>query len=77
MINITSFEDMLEFINGNELTEPQINEILISAIGIITIYPFPKQRLIDRLRNFWNEWGRLTDRPLFLETEDQIHSEIE
>jgi hypothetical protein len=77
MINITSFEDMLEFINGNELTEPQINAILISAIGIITIYPFPKQRLIDRLRNFWNEWGMLTDRPLFLETEDQIHSEIE
>lgn len=75
MRTISNFNEMIDFIGNHELTEKQINELLVSAIGVIAIYPFPKQRLITRLKAFWREWNDTNERPVFLETEEQIHAE--
>lgn len=73
-IEINSFDDLIEVFEQYDLTETEINEVLITCFGVVSIFPFPKTAFLARLRNFYEKWGSTIDKPLFVETEAEIHA---
>jgi len=69
-IIIKDFDSLIDFFESHDLNENQINEILIATLRIISVEPFPKKKLIEKLKAFWEQWGGGPDWPLFLESDE-------
>lgn len=65
---IRTFEDLLQFLEGNELTERQTNEVLTQTIkSLYTGDTANKKEMIKALREFWQKWSDQPERPLFID----------
>ncbi len=65
---IATFEQLIEFIESNELTSAQICTL---AAGVLKVYGYPKenrQTLIKSLKKWWSKYGHpnKTERPIFI-----------
>lgn len=68
-IEIKTFDNLLTFIETNELKESEIIVIIENTIGIYIAKNFNKNKLIRKLIFFWSEWSDkpIAERPLFLD----------
>ena len=67
---IKSFDDLIEFIETQDASSKDIQEIISKTIGVYTFLKphFNKTALLQDLKSYWSEFKNrsLTDRPLFL-----------
>lgn len=67
-IEIKTFDDLIQFLENNELSERKINEILMTTIqSLYTGNTNNKKEMINALKEFWNEWSDRPERPLFVD----------
>jgi hypothetical protein len=66
MTHLQTFEQMLGYIQKNDLTIDQVNRITSATIGCY-LPPLPKQELIKEIEKYYQEWKDTPpqDRPLF------------
>lgn len=68
-IQINSFEELVGFIQGNDLDSEQLNILLIHSMGVFCDdeqLDLPKAVLIQILKRYWSEYGKNVERPIFL-----------
>lgn len=69
-ITINSFEDLIEVLETNNLSNKDAEEIVSKAIGVYTLMDLNKDKsnFINELKSFWKIYKNkpLTDRPIFL-----------
>ena len=67
MTHLQTFEQMLDYIQKNDLTIDQVNRITSATIGCY-LSPLPKQELIKEIEKYYQEWKDTPpqDRPLFI-----------
>ncbi len=68
-IQITSFDELVEFIEFNDLTTEQFNALIIHTLGIWSFkeeLELPKAELIHKLKRYWERWATHAERPIFL-----------
>lgn len=69
-VEIRTFNDLIKFIEENELSEEKINEILMATIqSLYTGDTTNKKEMIQALKEFWEKWGDQPVRPLFIDLE--------
>lgn len=69
-VEIRTFNDLIKFIEENELPEKKINEILMTTIqSLYTGDTANKKEMILALKEFWNDWSDKPERPLFIDLE--------
>lgn len=69
-IEIKTFDDLIQFLENNELSEKKINEILMTTIqSLYTGDTANKKEMILALKEFWNDWSDKPERPLFIDLE--------
>lgn len=65
---IRNFEDLIHFLESNELTERQTNDILTKTIqSLYTGDTSNKKEMITALREFWKKWSGEPEKPLFID----------
>ena len=66
MTQISDIEQLIEYIQKNELNIDQINRLTSATIGCY-LPPLPKHELIKEIETYYNQWKEtpLQDRPLF------------
>ena len=66
MTQISDIEQLIEYIQKNELDIDQINRLTSATIGCY-LPPLPKHELIKEIETYYNQWKEipLQDRPLF------------
>ena len=65
-IEINNFEQLIEFIEGHNLSETQRNELVRQSLDVIVLFPLTKQELVSELKTFWGLYSNNQERPLFL-----------
>ena len=65
-IEINNFEQLIEFIEGHNLSETQRNELVRQSLDVIVLFPLTKQELVLELKTFWGLYSNNQERPLFL-----------
>ena len=65
---IKSFDDLIEFIENEEASLKEIEEIIRQTLRVIVISDekYDKRDLIEKLKDFWNKFKGPQERPLFL-----------
>ncbi len=65
---IKSFDDLIEFIENEEASLKDIEEIVRQTMRVIVISDekYDKRDLIEKLKDFWNKFKDAQERPLFL-----------
>jgi hypothetical protein len=65
---IRSFDDLIEFIENEEASPKEIEEIVRQTIGVIILFDdyYDKSYLINRLKDFWHKFKHSQERPIFL-----------
>lgn len=66
-IQINSFEEMVQFIVENELTIEQKRSLINNGLKVYYDGSFSNEVLIPRLRRYWEKYGAIKERPLFLD----------
>ena len=68
-VRIDTFDELIEFLETNELTFDQANDIVRQALKCFFIYERPKGEMIKELMTFWNKWKHVKakERPLFID----------
>lgn len=67
MIEINTFEDLLQFIEQNDLTHKQISDIVQASTNSILINKYErKEDLIHDLKQFWSRWKNHNEKPIFI-----------
>lgn len=69
MIKINNFEEMICFIESNELTTDQLNILISDGLKIwcnVEQLTLPKSKLVKKLREYWTAYGDNIEKPLFL-----------
>lgn len=69
-ISITTFAELLQFIESNDLTIEQMNALSMTALGCLSIYATTKEEFIETLKAYWQEWGDRSERPIFADNID-------
>ena len=66
MTQISDIEQLIEYIQKNELNIDQINRLTSATIGCY-LPPLPKHELIKEIETYYNQWKETPpqDRPLF------------
>lgn len=66
MTQISDIEQLIEYIQKNELNIDQINRLTSATIGCY-LPPLPKHELIKEIETYYTQWKEipLQDRPLF------------
>ena len=66
MTHLQTFEQMLDYIQKNDLTIDQVNRITSATIGCY-LPPLPKHELIKEIETYYTQWKETPpqDRPLF------------
>jgi len=69
-VEIKTFEDLIQFVEENDLSEEKINEILMATIqSLYTGDTGNKSEMIKTLKEFWEKWSDKPERPLFIDLE--------
>lgn len=69
-VEIRTFDELIEFLENNDLSERKINEILMNTIhSLYTGDTANKEEMTLALKEFWNEWSDKPERPLFIDLE--------
>ena len=69
-VEIRTFDELIEFLENNELSERKINEILMTTIhSLYTGDTANKKEMILALKEFWNDWSDKPERPIFIDLE--------
>jgi len=68
-MEITSFEELIDFIQQNELSIENISKLVKESIGLHIVFYSNKDELIKDLIVFWDEYKDTTERPIFLDAE--------
>lgn len=69
-VEIKTFEDLIEFLENNALSEKKINEILITTLhSIYTGDTVNKKEMIQAIKEFWEKWSEQPERPIFIDLE--------
>ncbi len=66
-IQINSFEELVQFIEENELTIEQKRSLVNNALKIYYDGSFSNEILIPRIKKYWAKYGHIKERPLFLD----------
>jgi hypothetical protein len=64
--NIETFEDLIEFIEINNLSIDQISKLTKETIDLHIMFYSDKNELMTDLKDYWKQWSHTTERPLFL-----------
>ena len=61
MREINTFDEMIEFIENNDLTQKHIEQLVGACLKVLFVnVPKDKQKVIQVLKDYWSEWK---DRP--------------
>ena len=65
---IKSFDDLIEFIENEDTSLKDIEEIVRLTMCVIVLLgeEYDKSYLIEKLKNFRNKYGNGQERPLFI-----------
>ena len=77
MIEIKTFDEMIEFIKKHQLTIEQINELVSNCIGCFIVSDqYSKTEIIDKLNDFWSTHKHKppSERPIFIDP-DPLYKE--
>lgn len=66
MIKISTFDELIEVLQSDLLTDEQLLEVIHKALKVY-IDKEPRNVIIARLMEYWEEYGHLREKPLFLE----------
>lgn len=67
-IVLSNFDDLIKYIqDSEELSNSELNEILMSSIRCLMTYDHSKEKSIQILKEFWIVWGRKKERPIFID----------
>jgi hypothetical protein len=64
--NIETFEQLMEFIEMNDVSITQIAKLTKETIDLYILYYSDKDEVIRDLKAYWLQWSHTTERPLFL-----------
>jgi hypothetical protein len=64
--NIETFEQLMEFIENNDLSIDQISKLTKETIDLHILFYNDKDEVIRDLKEYWASWNHTTERPLFL-----------
>ena len=66
-MTINNYDELILFIESNDLTSEQIAELIKNCLNVYTIH-FENSDIIEELKEYWNKFGHLprSERPLFL-----------
>jgi hypothetical protein len=65
-MEIENFEDLIEFIENNDLSIEQIAKLTKETIDLHIMFYSDKNELMTDLKAYWKQWNHTTERPLFL-----------
>jgi|TARA_B110000093_G_scaffold160813_1_gene181581 hypothetical protein len=70
-LKIDSFDELLEFISNNDLTNNQLNSVIFNTLNVMSIKEigenYTKKALLKDLEKFWSEYSHKECLPLFLD----------
>lgn len=67
-LTISNFSELITFINDSEeLTNTDLNAILMGTIHCIMTEEHTKQETIQILTDYWSEYGNRAERPIFID----------
>jgi Zn-finger protein len=73
MIEINTFDEMIEFIRNRNLTKKQISEIVQNCINCILIEDYEtKEDIINALIKFWDKYKHLQEKPIFIDLDISV-----
>ena len=66
---ISSFDDLIYFIENEEASLKEIENIINQTLRVIVISgeDYDKSLLIEELKTFWNKFKNSQERPIFLD----------
>tara|TARA_R110000782_G_scaffold268929_1_gene366098 strand:+ start:207 stop:455 length:249 start_codon:yes stop_codon:yes gene_type:complete len=65
-MEIETFEELIEFIETNDLSIDQIAKLTKETIDLYIMFYNDKDEVIRDLKEYWIDWNHTTERPLFL-----------
>lgn len=65
-IQISSFDELMRFIESNDLTPKQLNALIIHSLRVYYFEEIPKAELIQKLKEYWGQYEDNIEKPLFL-----------
>jgi len=65
-IQLNTFEELIEFLRGNDLTPEQVNEIIQLQFKAFYFQSLTKDEMIDGLIDWWAKWKHTNERPPFI-----------
>jgi hypothetical protein len=68
-MEIQNFDELIEFIETNDLSIENISKLVKECIGVYIVFYSNKDELIKDLIVFWDEYKDTTERPIFLDAE--------
>jgi len=66
-VKIETFDELIEFLESNDLTFKEANDVINHALKCFFIYERPKDEMIEELIVHWNEWKHTRERPIFID----------
>jgi len=66
-ITISSYKDLIQFIELHELDMNTINDLLIQTIGSFFINDYTKPEIITMLQKFVSKWEHNKEKPIFID----------
>jgi len=71
-IEIKSFEELIQFIENNELTIEKMNEIISKALKVYYSTNADKETIITNIKEYWNQYKDIEETPLFPDIKHSI-----
>jgi hypothetical protein len=65
-MEIENFDDLIEFIETNDLSIDQISNLTKETIDLHIMFYNDRSELMTDLKDYWASWNHTTERPLFL-----------
>jgi hypothetical protein len=66
-IEINNIDDLLDFILQTKLNEKEVNEVINNTLKVIVFGEYEKKELAKLVKEFYNKYSSLEERPLFLD----------
>jgi thermostable 8-oxoguanine DNA glycosylase len=69
--NITNFDELIDFIETNNLTSEQIEVLMQQTLGVHSILYRPREEKIEHLKAYWERFKDVSPRPTLLDTKSE------
>ena len=67
MQTINNFTELIKYFSQPEIEFKHISEICCQSMCIIFLDEHTKERAIELLIEYWNKWGQVKERPIFID----------